>query len=194
MGLSKLLRMSLRNIRHHFLASMLQICTIAATSSFLTFVLGEMIAILLSRKLPTAVTDVRGKMAHLIWILVISLLVCTISNIVSMLLNVTKRFREIGTMKCLGAFDRSILALFMVESVIIGGVGALSGAILGGMVALLSALVTHGTAVFTTTMISWMLMAIGAAVLIVMALSLVGAIYPAQKASKMLPVEAMRRT
>ena len=132
-------------------------------------------------------------MAHLIWILAVSLLVCTISNIVSMLLNVTKRFREIGTMKCLGAFEQSILALFMMDSVILGGAGAMAGAILGAALALLSALVTHGTAVLTGMMIACLLGAVGVTVVTVVMLSAAGAIYPAWKASRMLPVAAMRR-
>jgi ABC-type antimicrobial peptide transport system permease subunit len=43
-------------------------------------------------------------------------------------------------------------------------------------------------------MFSWLLAAIGVAVVIVVVLSLAGAIYPAWKAGRMLPVEAMRRT
>ena len=193
MPFAKLVSMSIGNVRHHFVASMLQICTIAASGGFLAFVLGEIIAIGASRSLPTAVTDAKGKMAHLIWILAVSLLVCTISNIVSMLLNVTKRFREIGTMKCLGAFEQSILALFMMDSIILGGTGALAGAILGAALALLSAVVTHGTAVVTGTMIAWLLGAVGVTVVTVVLLSAAGAIYPAWKASRMLPVAAMRR-
>ena len=125
----KLLAMSVASLRHHLAASMLQICTIAATAAFLTFVLGEMIVIRASRDLPTAVANAQGRLAHLAWILIISLLVCTISNTTSMLLSVRKRFREIGTMKCLGAFDGSILVLFLVEATLLGGAGALVGAV-----------------------------------------------------------------
>ena len=111
----KLVRMSRGSLRHHMTASALQMLTIAATAAFLVFVLGEIITTRAARELPAAAAEAGGNMAHLIWMLAIALLVCAISNVMSMLLSVTRRFREIGTMKCLGAFDRTVLLLFMVD-------------------------------------------------------------------------------
>ena len=45
-----------------------------------------------------------------------SLLVCTVGITNSMLMAVTERFKEIGTMKCLGALDSFVVVLFMLES------------------------------------------------------------------------------
>ena len=43
------------------------------------------------------------------WIIILSLLVCVVGIVNAQLMAVTERFREIGTMKCLGALDRFIL-------------------------------------------------------------------------------------
>jgi predicted lysophospholipase L1 biosynthesis ABC-type transport system permease subunit len=186
----KLLTMSFGSLRLHFVASVLQLATIAATGAFLTFVLGEIFLIRSAEAQGIKIAE--GRLAHLIWILAISLLVCTISNITSMLLSVTKRFREIGTMKCLGAFDGSILVLFLMEAMILGGVGALAGALLGGLLTVLLGLVTYGSAVMTASVFGFILGAVGITFVVVVILSFIGAAYPAWKASRMLPVEAMR--
>ena len=46
------------------------------------------------------------------WIVILSLLVCVVGIVNAQLMAVTERFREIGTMKCLGALDRFILGSF----------------------------------------------------------------------------------
>jgi ABC-type multidrug transport system permease subunit len=189
----KLLRMSFGNVLHHLVASVLQVATIAATGAFVAFVLGEIIVNRAARHFPGAIEAPGGQMAQLYWMLAIALLVCTISNVTSMLLSVTKRFRQIGTMKCLGAFDESVLRLFLMEALLLGGVGALAGAVLGTAFSLVAGLVQHGSAVATGGIVAEFF---GAAVLttvVVMVLSLIGAAYPAWQASRMLPVEAMRR-
>jgi len=186
--------MSAGSLRHHLTSSFLQLSTVAATAAFLVFVLGEMIVIRASCDLPTAVANPEGHMAHLIWMLAVSLIVCTISNTVSMLLSVRKRFREIGTMKCLGAFDQSILSLFLVEAALLGGAGAALGALVGAVLSLLLAVWIHGAAILAQGVLSLLLAAGGTAVAAVGFLAFLGAAYPAWQASRMLPVEAMRKT
>ena len=48
-----------------------------------------------------------------------------------MLMSVTERFREIGTMKCLGALDGFIVKLFLIESLFQGMAGTVMGVLLG---------------------------------------------------------------
>jgi cell division protein FtsX len=192
LSVRKLLRMSIGSLKHHFTASVLQICTIAATAAFLTYVQGEIIAMRVARALGLAVSAPEGALAQLVWILIVALLVCTISNVTSMLLSVTKRFREIGTMKCLGAFDHSILVLFLVEAMILGGAGALAGAAAGGLFSLLLTVFKYGVGVLTLGLTGALLGAVGATFLVVVFLSFAGAAYPAFQASRMLPIEAMR--
>jgi len=65
------------------------------------------------------------------WLVVMSLLVCTVGITNSMLMAVTERFKEIGTMKCLGALDKFVVELFMLESGMMGIVASILGWALG---------------------------------------------------------------
>ena len=133
-----------------------------------------------------------GNSPKMQWIVILSLLVCVVGIVNAQLMAVTERFREIGTMKCLGALDRFILRLFLLEAGMQGLAGSAVGAVVGGLFALLSAAVRFGAVVFTS--LSWteaaqsLLFATGVGCL----LSLLGVLYPAIVAAKMLPVEAMR--
>ncbi len=57
----------------------------------------------------------RNSFYRMIWLVVMSLLVCTVGITNSMLMAVTERFKEIGTMKCLGALDSFVVLLFLLE-------------------------------------------------------------------------------
>ena len=63
--------------------------------------------------------------------MVMSLLVTTVGIANSMLMSVTERFREIGTMKCLGATDSFVVRLFFVEAVFIGFIASMLGWVAG---------------------------------------------------------------
>jgi len=126
------------------------------------------------------------------WIIILSLAVCTVGIINAQLMAVTERFREIGTMKCLGALDRFILRLFVLEAGMQGVAGAGAGALIGGAVALASALARFGTAAISSLLWIDVTGSIGAATGIGCFLSLLGVLYPAYVAAKMQPVEAMR--
>jgi len=126
------------------------------------------------------------------WIIVLSLLVCVVGIVNAQLMAVTERFREIGTMKCLGALDSFILRLFLLEAGIQGLIGSGAGAIIGGAGALINFFLRFGTVSFTT--LSWTQagLSVAGATLVGCVLSLVGVMYPAMVAARMQPVEAMR--
>lgn len=126
------------------------------------------------------------------WIVILSLLVCIVGIINAQLMSVTERFREIGTMKCLGALDRFIVRLFVLEAMMQGVVGSVAGAFLGVIAAALSSLLTLTTSAFTSVPWLAILYSILLSILIGTVLSLVGVIYPAIIAARMQPVEAMR--
>ncbi|GEM_PF-2335967 len=76
---------------------------------------------------------------RLSWLVILSLLVCVVGITNSMLMSVTERIREIGTMKCLGALDGFIVKLFVIESSLHGIFGTMVGVILGFSAAFLLA-------------------------------------------------------
>lgn len=126
------------------------------------------------------------------WIVILSLLVCVVGIVNAQLMAVTERFREIGTMKCLGALDRFILRLFFLEAGLQGIIGATVGALAGGGAALLSAWLRYGAAAIGQVSWSGVLASMGFAIGAGCILSIIGVFYPALLAARMQPVEAMR--
>jgi len=126
------------------------------------------------------------------WIVILSLLVCVVGIVNAQLMAVTERFREIGTMKCLGALDRFILRLFLLEAGFQGLVGATAGALLGGLAALLSGVIRFGLQAVTHFPLGEAAVSILIASGVGCLLSLLGVLYPAFVAARMQPVEAMR--
>ena len=126
------------------------------------------------------------------WLIIMSLIVCVVGITNSMLLSVTERFREIGTMKCLGALDHFVVILFLLESGFQGFAGALVGALIGLVAALLMGLANFGLDIFMDfPLLSILLWILGGSVL-GMLLAVLGAAFPAWRAAKLPPAEAMR--
>jgi ABC-type lipoprotein release transport system permease subunit len=92
-------------------------------------------------------------------------------------------------MKCLGALDNFIVKLFLIESGLLGFFGALFGAILGALFVML----TRWGAVFSGNF-DWLrlLMYLGICIVLGTVLSIIAALGPAMRASKMPPADAMR--
>ncbi len=126
------------------------------------------------------------------WIIILSLMVCVVGIVNAQLMAVTERFREIGTMKCLGALDRFILRLFILEAGMQGLAGAGAGALAGALFALIGALLRFGPAALSA--VSWVAVMVSFAIAVAVGcvLSLIGVFYPAIVAARMQPVEAMR--
>jgi len=102
-----------------------------------------------------------------------------------MLVSVTERTREIGVRKSVGATRRDILMQFVVESSVMSAIGGLLGVLLATGVALLVRAVTP---VPTSVPTVWVVIAIGIATVV----GLFFGAYPAYKASKLDPIEALR--
>ena len=126
------------------------------------------------------------------WLISLSLLVCVVGIANAMLMSVTERFREIGTMKCLGALDTFIVKLFLLESTFQGLAGTSAGILIGFALTLGLALLDYGGYTFTYFPLSGIAESAGYALVVGTLLSLVGAMLPAYRAAKMEPVEAMR--
>jgi len=127
------------------------------------------------------------------WIVIISLVASVICISNAMLMSVTERFREIGTMKCLGALSSFIRQMFLIESSLLGTAGSLIGAIGGLMFSLMAYSVTYGVGlVFGSLVIGPILFNLALCLIIGMVLSILAALYPAAIASRMVPANALR--
>ncbi len=126
------------------------------------------------------------------WLVVMALLTCTVGIANAMLMSVTERFREIGTMKCLGAEDSTVVKLFLIESSLMGVVGSLVGIVTGLALTFLIGLLQFGGYAFSYMPMASMLVYSGLSFVAGIFLCLVGAGYPALLAARMRPVEALR--
>ncbi|MCX6063990.1 MAG: ABC transporter permease [Caldiserica bacterium] len=114
----------------------------------------------------------------------LSLLVGGIGIMNIMLVSVTERTREIGIRKALGAKERDILGQFLIESSLL----SISGGVIGIVVSVLGSQFVVSR--FTTTAItgSSILLAVGFSI----AVGIFFGVYPARKAARLIPVEALR--
>ena len=126
------------------------------------------------------------------WMVGIALAVTFVGVVNAMLLSVAERYNEIGTMKCLGSRNGLLMKLLLLEGIFHGLIGTLGGIVIGGGLMLIEALSAYGQVV-------WLLMPIGrltGQVVICIAtgtaLAALAALYPAWRAARMQPVEAMR--
>jgi putative ABC transport system permease protein len=208
----KALEISLRSIRVRFFRSLITVASLVLAVAFLSCILtGVDVAAGLWRSgdpalraglvaagydapaaSPTGVAVTPGASPKERWIIVLSLLVCTVGIVNAQLMAVTERFREIGTMKCLGALDRFILRLFLLEAGMQGLAGSLIGALLGLAIGLVTGLVRFGPAALSQVAAADLGRTVLFSVLVGAGLSLVGVVYPAVVAARMRPVEAMR--
>ena len=126
------------------------------------------------------------------WLVAMALLTCSVGIANAMLMSVTERFREIGTMKCLGAEDATVVKLFLIESSLIGCVGSAAGIVVGSAIAATIGLVQFGRFAVQYASAGSIAQFAGLSLLAGIVLCLIGAGYPAFVASRMRPVDALR--
>ncbi|MFH1188236.1 MAG: ABC transporter permease [bacterium] len=129
--------------------------------------------------------------AFLSAVVAISLLVGGIGVMNIMLVSVTERTREIGLRKALGATEKNILVQFLLESVMLTGLGGLIGVILGLVLSFLASIIMTrvlGVQFSFTVPVTAALLGIGVSGVVGMVFGL----YPAYKAAKKNPIEALR--
>jgi putative ABC transport system permease protein len=147
-----------------------------------------------------------GNSAFILDIAFISLLVGAVGIITTLYTSVNERVKEIGTMKAIGAKNMFILSLFMSEALLIGLIGSTLGIVMGVNLAYIltgfspggggpgggggggggGGAATHVSPIFIPNDVLnvWILSVI---------LSLAAGIFPAWKASRLSPLEALRR-
>ncbi|HPT08121.1 MAG TPA: ABC transporter permease [bacterium] len=119
----------------------------------------------------------------------LSLIVGGIGIMNIMLISVNERTREIGVRKALGASNKNIISQFLIESIFLTSIGGFIGIILGIMISwLLSVIITTLGYDWVFIVSFW---SIFMAVVVSGLIGLIFGIYPAKKASKLEPVEAL---
>lgn len=110
----------------------------------------------------------------------------------TMLMNVAQRYREIGTIKCLGGLDQLILFSVLLEAAMLGLSGAVIGVVAGIVISLGLSLADYGGAFLHHVNFHYLPVKVLFVFLVGMGLTTLGAAVPAWIAAKMPPIEAMR--
>jgi len=115
----------------------------------------------------------------------ISLLVGGIGIMNIMLVSVTERTREIGLRKAIGATNKDIMIQFLIEAILMSFIGGIVGILLGG-----------GISVLITLFAGWAVKVSWFSIILATTFSLIVGVafglWPAQKAAKLDPIEALR--
>src|SRR5438128_7231743 len=136
--LNKAAKIAMQSIRVRFWRSMITAAGVFLGIAFLSSTLAQSTIANHTPQVMEGALDqtqraaiVRGQHDRQVWLVALSLIVCTVGIANSMLMSVTERFKEIGTMKCLGAMDGFIVKLFLLEAGFLGVVASVLGWIIG---------------------------------------------------------------
>ena len=157
----------------------------AKVKKIMEFRFGNEIDALTSSDYSEQFNSVLGNFRMVVFLVgLLAAIVSAIGVINTMLMNVMERKREIGTLKASGWSSNHIMKMIMIEAALIGIIGALCGLLLGfGLTYILNNYLGLDSIITQELLTQATLFAIG--------LSLIAGVYPAYRASKLDPVEAM---
>ena len=128
----------------------------------------------------------------MLWLILVSMVVCAVGIANAMLMSVTERFREIATLKCLGALDGTIMGMCVIEATVLGVTGGAIGAVAGALLGVGRMSASFGGMAVGTLPMGALILAMAGSVLVGIVLAAVAALYPSFKAARLAPMEAMR--
>jgi putative ABC transport system permease protein len=142
--------------------------------------------ILSNEQLVKRVNDIVGTItSYIVGVALISWLVGSIGIVNIMIVSVTERTQSIGIMKAVGAKNRDVLQIFLVEAIILGVAGAALGTLVGGLGGVIATWWLDLPLVFR---LRW----VGFAVLSGIVVGAIAGVYPAWRAARTDPIEALR--
>lgn len=120
----------------------------------------------------------------------IALVVAGIGIANTMYMSIMERTKEIGIMKAIGASNRNVLEIFLMEAALIGLIGGIAGDILGTVLSEVLGAVLKNYGLSFSTKVTPELLGLGLAFSVIV--SVVFGLLPARKAAKLRPIEALR--
>lgn len=134
----------------------------------------------------------QGTDTMMILLIGLSLITCLVGIVNAMLMSVTERIKEIGTLKCLGAEDSFIVKTYFIESSLQGVIGTALGALIGLLISIGVDTISYGRWVIACFPCKPVLLSLGLALVIGSLMSVAASIVPAYWAARKQPVDAMR--
>ena len=198
------IKISWRGMRRRFLRSLITMFGVILAIAFLAYVLiteeltqslveanDEALNVLLQQA-GVDIYAATGANEKTMLLICLSLMACLAGVINAMLMSVTERIKEIGTLKCLGAMDSFIVKIFFIESSLQGIIGTAIGMTAGLLIAVLAAVITFQSHAMRYFPVVASLKAVAITFVAGSLISIVAAIAPAAIAARKKPVDAMR--
>jgi len=183
--LRDLFHIALENLLKRSLRSLLAIFSIALSTALISSM--NLINTSLSTKTNHSYLPFLNLNDYQLFTSVISLIVCIIVIFNSTLISIMERYKEIGTMKCLGAKSSLLLTLFIIESSIIGILGGTMGFVIASLLSIPFFIFTNIFPSAFSYLLSFIL-----SISISLIVSLIATIYPAYYAIRINPADALR--
>jgi putative ABC transport system permease protein len=129
----------------------------------------------------------------------VSLFVASVSILNVMIISVTERTQEIGVLRSIGTHRRDVLLLFLIEAAVLGVVGSIIGGLLSSVVGWFISLtvaaafedlfgLTSGISILDPSIVGYILFGMGFGIVA----SILAGLYPAWKAARLNPIDALR--